>query len=678
MLSRILLILLLVSAMSNALSQEKADSVAFEYLASEVFVVSTKQRVVDANSTIRNIQIDKSIQFKGNDLGTVLDRSGFSGVLVNGAPGASSALRFRGLASDHTMIYWQGLPLNSLSLGTCDLSLIPAFFSDQVAIISSSGTSPFANNNFGVSISLENHNVASEGGFIRSISSYNTLGNAFQGLDMKLVLLDRKSNTARVSNEKPFQTRSTDFKLGALIARVKVFGQDLKNEFQYLDIYQPGERTIEQVHNNGLNKGLTYDFEWTWKHGKIGIHQWLQSKDLLLPSQMGRSDAGTAEQHDSFVRSVIQYDGKYKKSEWNIASAYSYEVLDYRDKPMENNRWLIDSKVQSRSFFNRMNYAYHVYPGIALKSNLTGVFSQVENSNYSSGKADQNWLQSSNGISAHMGTHRVEADVRIDSRFAELRPAWSFNYSSSFTKWSFQLIPELQIARNIRVPDMNELFWVPGGNRDLKPESGMNYKCGLNIFSFFDQTNSAGITMRTYRTVVDDWIQWIPLSGNVWTPVNYKLVRTQGWELEAFYQWETSTMKLNWNGRVQQNSARTVNSTTWDDESAKVIAYTPRYTVFTDVQWSYGRWNFMLFEKYTSARFTEEHNLSYRMLPRYFLTGVEMGYTWKFSTMNIITHIHVDNLFNTQYESIRTFAMPGRIIQLNLQLELNLNKYRTK
>jgi outer membrane cobalamin receptor len=673
MLSRILLILLLSSAIPNALSQEKADSVALNYLAPEVSVVATRKRVEEANSTVRVIDVERSLHAKGRDLGTMLDGLGFAGVLVNGAAGAASALRFRGLASDHTTLYWQSIPLNSMSLGTCDLSMIPAFFSDQVTIISSAGTSQFANNNFGVAIALSNNNEPSDLGFFRAISSYNTLENSFQGFDLKLVI---KPSNLKLGQRKTIVENYSGFKSGSLIARVKMFRQDLKNEFQYLDIYQQGEKTIRQLHNNGLNKGLAHDIEWKWKSGTLGFHQWIQSKDLLLPSQMGHTEAGTAEQSDLVMRSALSYTTKSEKSEWSFSTAYSIESLHFKDKPISNEQWIINSKVSAKSFFNRINHLLKIHRNVMLKTNIAGVIPKVESTNYSNGKATQNWIQAGSAVNFNLGTHKIETDVRMDSRYSSLSPSWSFNYSSSFSKRSLQVIPEAQIARHIRVPDMNELFWVPGGNVELKPESGMNYKCGFNIHLVSTKNYSGGIAMRTFRTIVQDWIQWIPLSGNVWTPVNYKLVRSEGWEMDAYYNLKIQGFNLEMNGRLQQTSARMVHGNVWNEEMAKVISYTPKFTWYADLKLTAQSWSFKFSEKYTSSRFTEEQNLKYRMLPHYFLSGVELGYSRMTTKLDVLTSVNVDNLFNQQYESIRTFAMPGRVVQLNIQIQLHLPNHK--
>ena len=35
------------------------------------------------------------------------------------------------------------------------------------------------------------------------------------------------------------------------------------------------------------------------------------------------------------------------------------------------------------------------------------------------------------------------------------------------------------IGRNYHIPSMNDLFWVPGGNRNLKPEDAISYEAGI-------------------------------------------------------------------------------------------------------------------------------------------------------------------------------------------------------
>ncbi|MGI8893765.1 MAG: TonB-dependent receptor, partial [Bacteroidia bacterium] len=54
----------------------------------------------------------------------------------NYGSGLLSTINSRGLGANHTSVSWNGIPLNSANLGLTDLSLLPVFFFDDVAIVS--------------------------------------------------------------------------------------------------------------------------------------------------------------------------------------------------------------------------------------------------------------------------------------------------------------------------------------------------------------------------------------------------------------------------------------------------------------------------------------------------------------------------------------------------------------
>ncbi len=675
MIYRLFLAILCCLSLSDMLSQEASDSLGGNFISSEVNIVAPKLTDAFVLPSVQILDLEKSLTLKSTDLGTGLDRSGVAGVLANGAPGAASSLRFRGLGSDHTVLYWQGIPINSISLGTCDLSLIPSFFADQATLFSSAGSLQLPDNNFGVALDLTNNNRIGQGDFARIISSFNTLDNSFQGVDLRLSFFEKES-TFQKWNERSLRLTSfrNGFKSGILVTRLKFFRQDLNNNFAYSDHYDPESPRIHQAHNNGVNQGVQQDIEWNWVNNSLGLHLWYQDKSVLLPSQMGHAESGTANQDDLLFRSVVTFHSIQKKSELNISSSYNIESLHYRDKVQSDGQWFINSLVKSKTFFNHVNYQFKLNEAILLKTSVVYVIPKVENTNYENGMITRSWMQSGVGLSIQKGIHKIDADTRVDSRVMNAVPAYTMNYSA-FIHWGkFKIIPDAHLSHRLRAPDMNELYWNPGGNPNLKPESGMNYKMGIGVHANFHDKNYLGVTARTFKTVVNDWIQWVPGQSGYWTPVNYRLVHTKGMELQAYAK--RDGVKTDWqlNARFQYTNAQMVNGAHWNRGEARSIIYTPAYSGFIEFQVERSGWSFRVSEKYTSGRFTEEQNLKYRMLPEYFLAGTEVGYKWLSSKMDVATNISADNILNVQYESVRSYAMPGRVIQLNLQLQLHIKK----
>ena len=83
------------------------------------------------------------------------------------------------------------------------------------------------------------------------------------------------------------------------------------------------------------------------------------------------------------------------------------------------------------------------------------------------------------------------------------------------------------------MPTFNDLYWNPGGNLDLVPESsyqidlGQRFEAGA-IFPFLD----ANFKVNGYFIASDDMIRWLPNASGVWSPSNLDKVHIYGLEGE--------------------------------------------------------------------------------------------------------------------------------------------------
>src|SRR5690606_13900615 len=67
-----------------------------------------------------------------------------------------STLSFRGASAAQSLVLWNGVPVNNPALGVADLSLLPVFFSDQIAIAYGGSSALLGNGNVGGALLLDN------------------------------------------------------------------------------------------------------------------------------------------------------------------------------------------------------------------------------------------------------------------------------------------------------------------------------------------------------------------------------------------------------------------------------------------------------------------------------------------------------------------------------------------
>ena len=650
----------------SVLAQAGNDSLVTNFTLPAVEVVSDRNIQTLSSEDFSLVKLN-SLSNASLDLGAFMEKRGLATVLSNGPTGMASAVRYRGLSSDHTSMNWYGIPINSISLGTTDMSLIPVFFFDNCSFYASAGTQTLAGSNLGLAVNLASSRAVDDDSYVRLISSCSTMRNGFHGIELRQIF-HRNHSILAAENSKSFRN-------GVLISTTKLFFQDIKNDFKYSDVYRPESPVIRQIHNDGKNVGINQDISWHWGKNSIEGHLWVQEKWMQLPVSMGTYSVSTALQRDQLMRSSLSFVHRGRVDSLRIVSAWLEDDLHYRDRRDETGNYLIDSRIQSKVFFNNANYQLRIHKNIQVQTSVAVVIPQVMTSNYLAGKGSGNWQQAGGGVLFTPGLNIFSIDARKEFRATSTSPSWTMSYQRKIESGKVSVIPGVQIAKRFRAPDMNELYWSPGGNLLLKPESGLNYKTNIQFKWMKNATQSLTANLQIYYGEISNWIQWIPSSSGYWSPVNYKIVRTKGVELPVECQFKAGKMLLDLLARYQYTQTIGVNSDRWSDSLSFKMIYTPEHTATFICDVSYQRFNGGFSTRYTSSRFTDESNSSLRSLDAYFLSGFSLGFAWNKSRMAVQSSVEVTNLFNVAYESIRSFAMPGRVFQLNLQMKF-LNNHK--
>ena len=89
-----------------------------------------------------------------------------------------------------------------------------------------------------------------------------------------------------------------------------------------------------------------------------------------------------------------------------------------------------------------------------------------------------------------------------------------------FNLWRKVLQVKGNVAYNYRFPGMNDLYWRPGGNPEVKPEDGYSYDASVAYRKQLCRGLSLDAEVSGYLMYIDNWILWLPKDGNqwIWTP----------------------------------------------------------------------------------------------------------------------------------------------------------------
>ena len=89
------------------------------------------------------------------------------------------------------------------------------------------------------------------------------------------------------------------------------------------------------------------------------------------------------------------------------------------------------------------------------------------------------------------------------------------------------------VSRNYRFPTLNDLYFLPGGNPDLKNEHGFSYDAGVSFDVGKKGVYKLGGSASWFDSYIDNWIVWLPTAKGFWTPKNVKEVHAYGVEVKA-------------------------------------------------------------------------------------------------------------------------------------------------
>jgi vitamin B12 transporter len=87
-------------------------------------------------------------------------------------------------------------------------------------------------------------------------------------------------------------------------------------------------------------------------------------------------------------------------------------------------------------------------------------------------------------------------------------------------------------SKSFHAPTLNDLYWYQGGNVNLKPESGENWQSSI---SFEPEWNSfpTKFSVTGFLSHIDNEIIWLPYNGEEYSPINIGEVESKGIELRA-------------------------------------------------------------------------------------------------------------------------------------------------
>lgn len=540
--------------------------------------------------------------------------------------GSLATTSFRGGSASHTAVLWNGISLSSSMNGQLDLSLVPITAADDIRL------------QYGGSSAL--HGSGAVSGVIHLLNAPRFKKGISAGANLYAGSFSdyRQQFFVEISKKK-------------FVSSLKLFNATARNDFAYTNIYSANRETTRQSNAALKNQGVISENKWLISPNQVlSLNAWLQHTDRDIPPTMLQKES-QSNQTDDAIRLTSEWKLEKRKTVNYVRAAWLSEKLVFSDgfsglSTVSRTRQLI-AEAETKITLSRLHFInigiHHTY-SIADHPNFDSYLHQSRFALFAS------YLYTSANKKLH-----ASVSVREELLNQSFVP---FTYSAggryAITQW---LSARAHFSRVYRIPTLNDMYWRPGGNPDLKPEDGYAGEAGLNLI-LKNKTFLFVTDMTAFNRHIDNWILWLP-GVSYWRPQNIMHVWSRGMETQSSLDFAIGKSKITL--AVLTNYVLSTNrkaKTANDNSIGKQLTYTPMYSGMAKISMEYKGLLISYRHNYTGYRYVSNDNTQY-LIP-YELGSVYLAYNYnKFRNMNTGIFFQVNNIWHRQYQTISNRAMPG-------------------
>lgn len=588
-----------------------------------------------------------------------------------------STVAFRGTSPSHTQVTWNGLRINSPMLGMTDFSSIPAYFIDRAALFHGTSSVNETGGGLGGLVQLATIPDAPPGfnlQYIQGIGSFSTFD--------EFLRVSYKNDRWITSTRAVYSSSPNNYPYINHDKKVNVYDE----EHNIIAQYYPKERN-----RSGAFKDLQIlqEIYFTPNEGdRLGLNIWYINSNRELP--MLTTDYGDERdfenrQRENTLRTVFSWN--HNKSTWNLnmKAGYIYTRLgyDYRREITEVN-WADMTRARSRvnTIYGAAEANYFIGNKWLFTASITAHQQFVRSEDKNVIKVDGNKailgydkarLELSGSLSAKwqpldaLGLGLVLREDIFGNHAAPIIPAIFADWQPLETSWGdfpVGLTLKASGSRNYRFPSLNDLYFLPGGNPDLKSEHGYTYDAGFSFNIDFARRVGVNLSANWFDSRIEDWIIWLPTTKGFFSPRNVKTVHAYGIEsnVDVGIDFGKSWL-LSLNGSFSWTPSINVGEkmSPADRSVWKQLPYVPERSASATGRLQWKTWSLAYKWCYYSQRYTMSSN-DYTIsghLPEYFMNNVSLEKNLYFRPLDIQLKLAVNNLFNEDYLSVLGHPMPG-------------------
>ena len=591
-----------------------------------------------------------------------------------------STVAFRGTSPSHTQVSWNGMKINNPMLGMTDFSMIPSYFIDDASLLHGTSSVNETGGGLGGAVKLSTKPADADGFGVQYIQGIGS----FKSFD-EFLRLTYGNDHWQISTRAVYSSSPNDYKFLNRDKKENVYDENMNIIDQYYPVERNRSGSYKDLH---ILQEVYYN---TGKGDRLGLNAWYinSNRELaMLTVDHGADTDFDNRQREQTFRGVLSWD--HLRKNWKVAAkaGYIYTWMAY-DYKRDLGNGVMAHMTRSRSSINTIygqaeseyyignkwlftaNLSMHQHfvesrdKNIVLQQGGNGILGYRKARPELSGSVSAKWRPTE-----RLGMSLVIREEMFGREWTPIIPAF---FIDGVLSKRGNIAAKASVSRNCRFPTLNDLYFLPGGNPDLKKESGWSYDAALSFAVGKQNVYSLSGSASWFESFIKDWIIWLPTTKGFFSPDNIKDVHAYGVELQADLNVAlTKEWQLGLNGTFSWTPSINVGEprTPADKSVGKQLPYVPERSSTITGRLSWRRWVFLYKWCYYSERYTMSSNdisLSGK-LPPYFMSNISLEKSIPLKHIELSAKGVINNLFNEQYLSVLSRPMPG----INFQIFLGI------
>jgi len=570
------------------------------------------EQIIQQQSLVQLLQRESGIHLKSYGLGSL------------------STSSIRGGAAGHLAVTWNGLAIESPMLGLLDLSQLPIQFSEKISLHKGGKSGLWGSGAIGGVLALENENQNTN-----ELAVFKSTIGSFGLLEQNVKL---------------------NYQLGKFSFSTRFLYGQSDNDFTYQ--VRADKPIIEQSNNAFKQAGILQSADLQInKNQNLQLYYWKQYARKEIPP-LTTQTISNAFQIDESDRLMLDW----KKIGDQVSLVGKIGVF----------RESIDYNNQRAGIAAKSNFTNYIAEGFGERY-VNDHHKILFGLNYTKSVAFAEEYQEEQARSRisifgkyHMTLDRLQMELSV-------RQEWSGGTLAPFVPslaWTFPVTQkctiEGKISRNYRLPTLNDLYWRPGGNPDLKSEEGWSQELTIK-HKYQSESLAYKLSLTAFHRDIQNWIFWSQREGEfIFSPQNIARVKSSG--IEPRFQ--IMMKKNDWSVDINSgyNYILSTNQTAVASpsiEEGSQLWYVPKHKIFGSINFQFKQFGVDYYSQYTG----DVETLSDPLVD-YSLSSFSAYINQIISRQKIQLRLDVENIWDQSYRVVERRPMAGRHVRLHLILHL--------